>query len=137
MRSNVPTYLYRFFCAEDILLYVGITHDIERRAQEHSNKSSWFDRAARMTKEKFPNRLLASKKEEEAIINENPLFNINHSNIANVDPSDYPQEYITDMAKWTVNIFGEYIKDENGEVVFKKHENPVLEEYIAKEYASQ
>lgn len=70
-----PTWLYRYFDAED-LLYVGIASDVQARDFAHYRRSSWRRHAVRMTAELFPSRTLATDAENKAIHEEQPLANV-------------------------------------------------------------
>ena len=72
---NQPCDLYRWFDKDDNLLYVGISINAYNRAKQHRDQADWWDDAAKMTIEKFENRLLASDAEVLAIQNENPKHN--------------------------------------------------------------
>lgn len=74
-----PTALYRYFDAEDQLLYIGITGDLAVREVTHIRDSSWMDFAARATIERHPTRRAALDAEREAIQAESPLFNVTHN----------------------------------------------------------
>jgi predicted GIY-YIG superfamily endonuclease len=69
-----PTVLYRFFDAEDRLLYVGITCHLPRRLSEHQRKR-WTDDAARVELERFTTREEALAAERAAIQTEHPSVN--------------------------------------------------------------
>lgn len=67
-------FLYRLYDADDQLLYVGITGNLEARLQGHSNYQSWWPQVARHTAEPvaFAD---ARALERRAIYDENPAFN--------------------------------------------------------------
>lgn len=67
--------LYRFFDAEDNLLYVGISVRVEKRFHDHQKRSTWWDEAVYVTFEKFPNRQSVLQAEAEAIQTESPKYN--------------------------------------------------------------
>lgn len=75
--QNVSTrscFLYRQFNSRDELLYVGISVNPFSRLDNHK-RSSWFEEIAKVTIEKFPNRILAIKAESMAIDSEKPMYN--------------------------------------------------------------
>lgn len=78
-RTNKATFLYRFFDADDVLLYVGITDNLSERTFNHAMSSSWMDFAVRSTIERYKTRREAEKTEVEAIRSERPLFNVAHN----------------------------------------------------------
>lgn len=75
------TALYRFFDAEGLLLYVGITDHLETRHMHHVAKSSWMEFAASSRIERFPTRDEAQCAEIKAIETERPLFNSQYADL--------------------------------------------------------
>ena len=71
------TILYRYFDADDQLLYIGITNNQARRFSQHKDKD-WFRYIHRATFEHFSNRKDAELAEMMAIKKELPLHNISH-----------------------------------------------------------
>jgi hypothetical protein len=71
--------LYRYWDADDLLLYVGITGHMGYRERSHIKGSSWMDFAVRSTIERFPCKFQAEPAEREAIQAEHPLFNHKHN----------------------------------------------------------
>jgi predicted GIY-YIG superfamily endonuclease len=70
-----PTALYRWYDQDDVLLYVGVSTNVARRAGQHEDKE-WWHRVARSTVEQFESRGAALDAESRAIREERPLFNI-------------------------------------------------------------
>lgn len=70
-----PTDVYWVYDAEDRLLYVGMSYQLEQRLLSHHKNKDWWPRAARIETETFPNRPLAREREWDAIWNDKPLFN--------------------------------------------------------------
>jgi predicted GIY-YIG superfamily endonuclease len=68
--------LYRFFDADGVLLYVGITMNPGARWDCHSKGSRWWSRMATMTAVEYPDRYSALAAEREAVKTEHPLFNV-------------------------------------------------------------
>lgn len=66
--------LYRFYDADNVLLYVGITADLPTRFRNHSRKPWWHD-IGRMTVEHFSCRFDVLAAEKLAIASERPLYN--------------------------------------------------------------
>jgi hypothetical protein len=75
LKADVPTALYRWYDADDLLLYVGITSSFSTRQSRHAQKSSWSEFAVRSAVERFPTRKAALAAEVAAIEAEAPLFN--------------------------------------------------------------
>lgn len=88
------TALYRYFDADDVLLYVGISNDPDFRGKAHlyeSRPGNWPKRAVRRTDEWHESRADALAAEERAIHAELPLFNEKHNyDDAPFDPSCWP-----------------------------------------------
>jgi transcriptional regulator with XRE-family HTH domain/predicted GIY-YIG superfamily endonuclease len=72
------TALYRFFDAEDVLLYIGITDNTARRWNAHKGDKSWWPDVARKAVEWYDNQQDAADVEWRAIRAEQPLHNIAH-----------------------------------------------------------
>lgn len=73
-----PTALYRFFAADNRLLYVGITHRLNGRLSAHKRDKPWQE-VARIELEHYPTREQALAAEERAIKSEKPAWNVVHS----------------------------------------------------------
>lgn len=72
------TALYRFFNAEDVLLYVGITKNFGQRWINHASSKPWWTEAQRHTAEWFETRCDAAAAEKRAVVDERPKYNIVH-----------------------------------------------------------
>ena len=73
--ANGETQLYRHFADDGVLLYVGVSLSTIARLRSHQ-KSAWFNRIAKITIERFPNRKVALKAERRAIRKEAPVYNV-------------------------------------------------------------
>lgn len=73
------TTLYRFFDADDRLLYVGITGRSVARWAEHSKSKPWWPQVVRTTVEHHADRAAALEAERAAIKVERPEHNIMHA----------------------------------------------------------
>lgn len=69
------TALYRFFGADDVLLYIGISRDFLKRRAQHASRADWWPRVVRHSVEYRSSRSLALRDEARAIRTERPLFN--------------------------------------------------------------
>jgi predicted GIY-YIG superfamily endonuclease len=67
--------LYRFYDANDDLLYVGISNTWYQRFHQHERTSGWFSRVAHATFESYESREAVEAAELIAIKSENPQFN--------------------------------------------------------------
>lgn len=68
--------LYRFFAADDTLLYIGLTVNPGRRLDKHRATQPWWPDVARVELERFPDHQTLRAAEREAIEAEKPLHNI-------------------------------------------------------------
>ena len=73
------TALYRLLASNGRLLYVGISSNPDFRWGTHSNKQPWWSEVADRKVEWFPHREAAAAAEVEAIREERPLYNKQHS----------------------------------------------------------
>ena len=75
--SREPT-VYRFWDADDVLLYVGCSEDVLTRFEQHSRSGSpsrfWWPRQVRHSLTTYPTRVEALAAERKAIASEKPLF---------------------------------------------------------------
>lgn len=71
-----PTDLYRFFDSDGVLLYVGMTCAGVGRWKRHRAEKPWWPEVVSITVEHLPDRAQAALVEREAIINENPRYNL-------------------------------------------------------------
>lgn len=71
--------LYRFWNAEDVLLYVGITCNPAKRLERHKGEKPWWNEIASITMEHFTDRASLREAERAAIETEEPLYNIRHA----------------------------------------------------------
>jgi len=74
-----PTDLYRYFDAEQRLLYVGISFSALNRAIQHKSSAKWWSEQRTMTRETHPTRSAAEEAERRAIATEKPIHNIVHN----------------------------------------------------------
>lgn len=91
--SAEPTALYRYFDADDGLLYIGISRDPDARWTAHlyESKAPWCQLAAARTLEWHPSRDEAARAEIAAIRAERPRFNGSHNYAeAAFDPALWP-----------------------------------------------
>ncbi len=70
-----PTFVYRFFAADDVLLYVGISDDWKNRCEQHRARAPWYQMATYLTVEQYENRRLAFAAESWALAYEDPKWN--------------------------------------------------------------
>lgn len=75
--------LYRFFDAEDTLLYVGLTVNPGRRMEKHAYDKPWWDTVARIAMEQHPDIETLRAAERAAIKAEKPLHNVRMNGVSN------------------------------------------------------
>jgi hypothetical protein len=95
--------LYRFYGADDTLLYVGITINPGRRMEKHRNTQPWWTDVARIEMEQHPDLGTLRAAEREAIETEKPLHNVR----MNGRPVDL-------ALTWLCDACGEPIADDEG-----------------------
>jgi predicted GIY-YIG superfamily endonuclease len=75
----MATALYRFYNGDDVLLYVGITNDLDTRIRQHTSGKPWWPAVQRRSVEWFESRVEAEGAEIVAIKTEYPLHNVFHA----------------------------------------------------------
>lgn len=73
------TAVYRLFDASDVLLYIGVTDNPDRRFASHEALKPWWPDVARKAIEWHDTRDLAEAAEDEAIQAEHALYNVARS----------------------------------------------------------
>ena len=71
--------LYRFFDAEDTLLYIGITMNPVTRFRAHRADKDWWCEVANIRIETFDDRSALEAAERDAINSEKPKYNVVHN----------------------------------------------------------
>lgn len=71
--------LYRYFDADENLLYIGMTKDFRIRNSAHSCRSVWFPLCAKVTIQFYDDPQILLKAEAEAIRLEKPIYNYTHN----------------------------------------------------------
>lgn len=75
----VPTFVYRFFDAHGVLLYVGISYDPSTRWHHHRLTQPWWKSVTEIRASLYPSRTNALAEEYRAIKEERPLHNVIHA----------------------------------------------------------
>lgn len=70
--------LYKHYGQNGELLYVGISHDVWKRAVQHEGQSKWFSSVIRIDVEHFPNRDAAKEAEKAAVLSLKPQHNVDY-----------------------------------------------------------
>lgn len=81
MNRERPTMLYRLYCADGHLLYIGITDSWERRRAQHASEKPWWGEVAHEFVMPIDGRREAEHAERAAIRAERPAYNIVHVNL--------------------------------------------------------
>lgn len=77
--DQLPHYVYRYFGADDTVLYVGCTYDLKARHKRHTISSEWFPDAVRRSHQEFPDKWTGRVAERVAIIMCRPVHNKTHN----------------------------------------------------------
>lgn len=83
--------LYRFYDADDQLLYVGITLDPGPRWRAHRDDKPWWHEVTNVTIEVLPSRAAVLEAEKQAILAERPRYNVVHNRGTSTAPRPVPQ----------------------------------------------
>lgn len=68
-------HVYRYYSADDSILYIGCTNDLVARHRQHSAKAEWFPQVVRRSHETFPDKWHGRVAERAAIMVNRPLYN--------------------------------------------------------------
>lgn len=93
--ARLPHVVYRCYDADDRLLYVGHTHDINQRLDVH--RSQWGNpasaalnmRMVRHTEAEYPDKASAKAAEIQAIYDEAPVLNLHHQRVKRTPAQRY------------------------------------------------
>ena len=87
--------LYRHYDSNDNLLYIGVSLNALNRLSQHKRTGAWFNDISRVSIDKYETRQLVLDAEREAIVNESPKYNKQHSN--NKDNLIYNNELVAKL----------------------------------------
>jgi predicted GIY-YIG superfamily endonuclease len=87
-----PHILYRFYDRTNVLLYIGITVNLEERMAKHAAEKDWWPRVDRSATriEYYDSRRAALDAEREAIKAEKPLYNDQHNEWVEIEHHSAP-----------------------------------------------
>lgn len=91
--------LYRHFDAEGRLLYVGVSTSLIRRLEQHGRYAHWFSSIAKITIQHFANEREALAAELDAIRTEEPMYNIQHTDVGYIGPELTDEQIAAENAK--------------------------------------
>lgn len=80
MPVSEQTAVYRFYGEDDVLLYVGITKDFEKRRQQHKATKPWWPQVKRPVVDLYDDEQEARQAELLAITGEHPVHNVARDN---------------------------------------------------------
>jgi len=89
--------LYRFYGADDALLYVGLTRNPGRRFEKHAGDKSWWHAVARIQLEQFGNLADLREAERRAIAAEHPQYNIRMNGASKTSATHGKSEPLEDV----------------------------------------
>lgn len=72
-------YVYRLYDANDRLLYVGCTSQLQHRMTSHARLQAWWPDVARLESEGPYSRAEGLRREQNAIWYGRPLYNVQHN----------------------------------------------------------
>jgi predicted GIY-YIG superfamily endonuclease len=99
------TAVYRFFDADDRLLYVGITHDTRTRWAWHKGNAAWWASQRRVVVAWHDSRDDALAEEYRAIRAEAPIWNRSHTMAAGRAPYSPPDEQVAAEIAAAVKLY--------------------------------
>lgn len=76
MNRMTPTFVYRLFDDEGVLLYVGVSQDVQRRLRQHAAVQPWWPQVHHYSTIKYQTRREAQRAEGSAIRDEKPQHNV-------------------------------------------------------------
>ncbi len=94
--NEKTTILYRYYDAEDSLLYVGITNNQHKRFKQHHDKP-WMAEIARATFEHYQTRHEAEEAEVLAITKELPKYNVTYHPTNSLRSSKFTIKFVPSL----------------------------------------
>lgn len=127
------TVLYRFFGADDRLLYVGITDKPGQRWEAHMRSKPWWPKVMRQTAEWYPSRGAAVDAEIKAIRDEGPLYNKRYAESAGLDALMLKDAWTCAACGWGTHEPVEQIDHLEGEARRHSAKAPAVAEDLRRE----
>jgi len=76
--ASERTAVYRIRGEDDVLLYIGMTNSVQFRWNQHQAVQPWWDEVRSITVEWYDTRAEAAEAEEDAIVAEQPKYNVTY-----------------------------------------------------------
>lgn len=76
MMLVMQSVVYRLYDLDGVLLYVGVTSQLQRRLMTHKNKFEWWNEVVRVGLDHFQDRNNALAFESKIIKEEKPKYNV-------------------------------------------------------------
>lgn len=102
-----PHVLYRFWNADNELLYIGITVHLPTRLTQHRAEKDWWAEVTAITLEHYNTREDVLAAERAAIEAEWPIWNIKHNTSRATEPNDEAEQML-DICTVCEDWYGEY-----------------------------
>jgi hypothetical protein len=106
IREDLPTAVYRFFDADNRLLYVGITCNPKMRFRDHQRLSHWWPAQQSVTVDWKDTRGEALAEEAAAILGEDPLHNVIGATTPPARPA-MPRTPVHRRPEWVAEVAGQ------------------------------
>lgn len=106
--------LYRFYDADNVLLYVGITMNPSQRWKSHSEEKAWWFDVATVRSQRFDSREEVLKAERQAIRSERPLHNVVHNAPPAAPKPKREVVTVKERVDWRCDECGELIANGDG-----------------------
>lgn len=108
MRAHM---LYRFYDADDVLLYVGMTMNPGQRWANHRDEKAWWADVATVRTQLFDSREAVLEAETKAIQAEHPLHNVVHNRRTQ---AARPRPVVSDRVTWRCDLCDQPVADNDG-----------------------
>jgi hypothetical protein len=127
--------LYRFYDADCVLLYIGITKNPPARFDGHRRDKPWWTEVADIKLTQYPDRESVLEAERQAIIDEKPAWNVVYNGRRPRGPRSNPGRVASSAPGRLVNITSRYGKSETLPLglYYEVHLDPISDDYLPSE----